>query len=67
MIEKLWCDECKEWITPVEGVTAIYSRGCWWCAKHAAIYMQEGEAFIDFPSKGKLIPRTIMTKEKDDE
>ena len=58
---KLYCSQCDEWIIPVEGVTVIFARQRWWCAKHATIHHWEnGKPIVDFPSTGMLVPRTIM-------
>jgi len=63
MTERMWCDQCKEWIIPVEGVTAFIDRREWWCAKHARIHHWEnGRPYVDFPSPGKLMPKTIIHK-----
>lgn len=59
--DQLYCNECQKWITPVEGVTAIWQRGYWWCAKHAEIwYWVDGEPIVGFPSKGKLVRQTLL-------
>lgn len=51
---RLYCDQCEDWITPVEGVTATYQRGEWWCAKHASCTWADGKPTVDEASKGKL-------------
>lgn len=62
----MWCDECQDWINVVDGVTAIYDRGYWWCAKHVKIHSwKNGKPIIDFPSPGKLTPGTILHCEKE--
>lgn len=53
---RLYCEECSKEIIVVEGVTAIFDRGCWWCAKH--VKPAWGPVSLDSP--GKLIPRTII-------
>ena len=63
MIERLYCDKCEEWIIPVEGVTSVYARGYHWCAKHANVHLANGVFVMDFPSDGKLIPKTIKKGE----
>ena len=63
MIKRLYCDLCDDWIIPVEGVTSVYARGYHWCAKHANMHCVNGEYIVDFPSEGKLIPKTIMEGE----
>lgn len=55
-----WCDKCNDNIVPVDGVTAIRSRGYWWCAKHCSL--TDG-GVVDFPSNGKLVPDTILNVE----
>lgn len=59
-IERLYCEQCNEWIVLIEGVMAIYDRGYWWCAKHAQVSFRDGKPYVDFPSNGKLMPDTIM-------
>lgn len=48
---RLYCEECSKEIIVVEGVTAIFDRGCWWCAKH--VKPAWGPVSLDSP--GKLI------------
>lgn len=65
---KLYCSDCQQWIRPVEGVTALFDRGYWWCAKCCRIaYWSKGRAVIDFPSPGKLVPETIMRNKSGDD
>ena len=64
-MDKLYCHECKEWIIPVDGVTVVFARQRWWCAKHADILRWEnGHPIVEFPSRGMLIPETIMKGEQ---
>lgn len=63
MVERMYCEQCDEWIVPLEGVTALFQMGCWWCAKHCNILCyNNGKPIVDFPSDGKLLPKTIMTE-----
>ncbi len=51
------CDKCKS----NEVTHAIYSRGYWWCIKHANIHTySNGKTYVNFPSNGKLMPKSIM-------
>lgn len=64
---QMWCDQCEKWITIVDGVTAIYDRDYWWCAKHVEIFKWvDGKPIVFFPSPGKLIPGTILYCEETD-
>ena len=54
MTNKLYCEECHDWIIPIEGVTSIFMFGNHWCAKHANIHYENGVPLIKLPSKGKL-------------
>lgn len=57
----MWCDECRDWLIAVDGVTAIYDHDAWWCAKHVKIHSWEnGKPIVDFPSPGKLKLGTIF-------
>lgn len=62
------CSTCDREIIPVEGVTATWQRGYWWCA-HCVnlIGYENGEPIVAFPSRGKLIPSTIMTEDVESE
>jgi hypothetical protein len=60
---KYQCTLCGHEVTPTHGETALWSRGYWWCIKHARIGVHEGQRYVDFPSVGKLIPETIMITE----
>jgi len=60
-IVRLHCDQCDCDVVPVDGATAIWGRGYWWCAKHCQFFYADGVPVVDFPSEGKLIPSTIMT------
>ena len=60
-MKRMICDMGHE-VIPVEGVTALFQRGYWWCAHHAKIDYLKGKALVDFPSPGKLSPKTIMTE-----
>jgi hypothetical protein len=60
---KYRCTLCGHEVTPKHGETALFSRGYWWCIKHARIGQHEGQMYVDFPSDGKLIPETIMITE----
>ena len=61
---RMYCADCNEWIIPVDGVTAIYDRGYWWCAKHVDMaYWKDGKPVVSFPSRGQLSPRTIMMQD----
>jgi len=51
---------------PVEGVTAVRSRGYWWCTHCASITYYDGQPVVAFPSPGMLIPITIMHEEGGD-
>ena len=62
-MQRLRCDQCDKDIIPVEGVTAVFSRGSWWCARHADITFIDGEPVVAFPSDGKLCRSTLMTEE----
>ena len=61
IIEHLYCNECNCNVTVIDGATAIWSRGYWWCIKHCQLFYHNGVAIVDFPSLGKLIPSTILT------
>ena len=54
------CDDCGRDFFIINGITAIYSRGYWWCAHCVKFYYVAGEPVVDFPSPGKLIPETIL-------
>jgi hypothetical protein len=58
------CDECNCDVAVVDGVTAIWSRGYWWCIKHCQLFYHDEVAVVNFPSLGKLIPNTILWKEE---
>jgi len=55
---KYYCYGCQK-ATP-DLATAIYSRGHWWCRKHATLIVVDGVERVDFPSEGKLISESIM-------
>jgi hypothetical protein len=61
----MWiCDKCERQIIPVDGVTAIFDRGYWWCARCVQIsHWDNGIPVVAFPSIGKLIPATIMSQD----
>jgi hypothetical protein len=62
---KYHCTLCGHEVTPKHGHTALWSRGYWWCKKHAKTYLStDGQVEADFPSDGKLIPSTIMVTEE---
>ena len=63
MKNQFYCDKCKDFVIPVEGVTSVSSRGYHWCVKHARIRKIYGDIVVEFPSEGKLIPETIMIGE----
>jgi hypothetical protein len=52
------CETCNLQV-PVPGEDAIPARGHWWHKPCALKWFQDT---IDFPSNGKLIPETIITK-----
>lgn len=54
------CDKCNYFVDVQPGVNALWSRGYWWCLKHAKIFEHEGRSIVEFPSEGMLIPETIM-------
>lgn len=55
------CETCGEIVIPVEGVTAIFSRGLWWHTKCCDFDFIDGRPNLTkFPSKGKLIPKSIL-------
>ena|GEM_PF-5062400 len=54
----LTCDACGKEYTDLE--KAHYERGYWWCPDCASI---SGGRLDEFPSQGKLIPKTIMTED----
>lgn len=55
----MYCSECKEYINIIDGVTAIWQRGYWWCTKHVEF---QYDNIVAFPSRGMMIPRTICTE-----
>ncbi len=58
---RLRCESCGKRVK-APGPSAIASRGYWWhrpCTK-----MWDAET-VDFPSDGKLRPRTILTPERE--
>ena len=60
---KYRCEMCDAYITDEN--TAFWSRGYWWCKKHAKTYLStDGQLEADFSSDGKLIPSTIMVTEE---
>ena len=59
------CDQCDHDVIPVEGVTAIYRRGHWWCVEHCRTILMCGVLEVDFPSVGKMVPRSIFADEID--
>jgi len=60
MAEYMECDHCGEQVLAVSGVSAIWDRGFWWHTSCCRFFFDKGEAFVSFPSDGKLIPRTIV-------
>lgn len=62
----MYCDQCGKEIVVIEDVTAFYSRGYWWCARHANLVYVDGIPVVQFPSDGKLIPQTILTEKETD-
>jgi len=60
------CATCARGVVPVEGVTAVRSRGYWWCTHCASITYYDGQPVVAFPSPGMLIPITIMHEEGGD-
>jgi len=60
---KYWCDLCNEWMIPVEGVNCIKQADYYYCAKHTAFEYIDGKPFVtEFPSPGRMIPETILTR-----
>ena len=58
----LLCETCGRDVIPIEGVTAVWSRGYWWCAHCLDIsHYEDGKVVVAFPSHGKLLPPTILT------
>ena len=60
-MDKMQCSTCDKEVIPIEGVTAIEDRGYWWCAHCVNTLMLDGKSVVNFPSKGKLIPISILT------
>jgi hypothetical protein len=54
------CSTCLKEIIPVEGVTCITQREYKWHIGCASIYYIDGKPVVDFPSDGKLMPKTII-------
>lgn len=63
-ISQLTCNTCNETIILVEGVTAIFSRGYWWHTKCCDFDFEDGKPIVEFLSKGKLIPESILHWER---
>ena len=52
------CDQCES-----EGIdcrSAVWSRGYYWCMKHADISYRDGKPVVEMGSAGKLIPITLL-------
>ena len=50
---------------PVQGVDVHEERGYLWCARCAPIIFVNGEPRLnEFPAAGKMIPETIIHKER---
>jgi hypothetical protein len=61
----LLCATCGCNVILVEGVTAVWSRGYWWCTHCFDVdSYRDGKVVVAFPSRGKLIPPTILTHNK---
>ena len=55
------CSDCGNRVLPVEGVSAVYARGYWWCVHCVEGHFANGVFLVDeFPAKGKMIPDTLM-------
>lgn len=53
------CEFCAKFVK-VPGRSAIFSRGYFWHRTCARIRVVNHEVYVDFPSSGKLCPKTIL-------
>ncbi len=50
------CSKCNREVFPIEGVTSLYQKGCYWCVHCVTILKYEnGIPVVDNMSEGKLI------------
>jgi ribosomal protein L37AE/L43A len=61
MTDKFVCETCGREVVPVEGVSAVWERGYWWCAHCVSFEYVDGSTVVKFPSAGKLLPNSIMS------
>ena len=60
IVTRWTCETCARAVIPVEGVTALYQMGYWWCARCADVRYVSGEPEVQFPSVGQLVPDSIL-------
>lgn len=58
---KLTCDKCKQ-EKNMNDSDVVYSRGHYWHLPCTRVLTYKGRQIVNFPSDGKLIPKTIMTE-----